>query len=388
MDGRYITEARTAAVSAASAKHLARQDARVLAVLGSGVQARSHIDALTRVRPFEEIRVWGRDAGRGDGAAERRAAARAGAPRSPPASAEAAARSARTSSRWSPRRASRCCGANGSATARTSAPSAPAGPISARWTRALVRDARVFVDSRAGALAEAGDLVIPIQEGAIDASHIAGELGDVFGGRDAGTAERRRDHDLQVAGDGGRGRGGRAPGVRTSVGARPGRGFVLEVRGCDWFAVAVAVSSMQATADCQCNLLTATANCLLRALLPLGPALLHHLGHALPRFGRHLAAAALAAGRSGNRCRLQPAATAATARPAFEPTRLRSCAACAVSAASLFRVSAISRSIPPSAQPISSADRISTSSGFLRGLPLGIYPLREPCGAASHALWP
>ena len=64
MDGRYITEARTAAVSAASAKHLARNDARVLAVLGSGVQARSHIDALTRVRTFEEIRVWGRDAGR------------------------------------------------------------------------------------------------------------------------------------------------------------------------------------------------------------------------------------------------------------------------------------------------------------------------------------
>jgi ornithine cyclodeaminase len=48
---------------------------------------------------------------------------------------------------------------------------------------ALVRDARVFVDSRAGALAEAGDLVIPLEEGAFDASHIAGELGDVFGGR-------------------------------------------------------------------------------------------------------------------------------------------------------------------------------------------------------------
>src|SRR6266852_5387098 len=60
MDGRYITEARTAAVSAASAKHLARRDARVLAVLGSGVQARSHIDALSRVMPFEEVRVWGR----------------------------------------------------------------------------------------------------------------------------------------------------------------------------------------------------------------------------------------------------------------------------------------------------------------------------------------
>src|SRR6186713_3145775 len=64
LDGRYITEARTAAVSAASAKHLAREDAHVLAVLGSGVQAHSHIDALARVRPFDEIRVWGRHQGR------------------------------------------------------------------------------------------------------------------------------------------------------------------------------------------------------------------------------------------------------------------------------------------------------------------------------------
>jgi ornithine cyclodeaminase/alanine dehydrogenase-like protein (mu-crystallin family) len=51
---------------------------------------------------------------------------------------------------------------------------------------ALVKAARVFVDSRQGALAEAGDLVIPIKEGAIDAAHIAAELGDVFGGRAAG----------------------------------------------------------------------------------------------------------------------------------------------------------------------------------------------------------
>jgi ornithine cyclodeaminase/alanine dehydrogenase-like protein (mu-crystallin family) len=53
---------------------------------------------------------------------------------------------------------------------------------------ALVKDARLFVDSRIGALAEAGDIVIPIREGAFDASHIAAELGDVFGGR----AEGRR----------------------------------------------------------------------------------------------------------------------------------------------------------------------------------------------------
>jgi len=48
---------------------------------------------------------------------------------------------------------------------------------------ALVRDARVFVDSRVGALAEAGDLVIPIKESAIDESHIVAEIGDVCGGR-------------------------------------------------------------------------------------------------------------------------------------------------------------------------------------------------------------
>ena len=58
MDGRYITEMRTAAVSAAATKLLASPDARCLAVLGSGVQARSHVEALRLVRPFEEIRVW------------------------------------------------------------------------------------------------------------------------------------------------------------------------------------------------------------------------------------------------------------------------------------------------------------------------------------------
>ena len=58
MDGRLITEMRTAAVSAAATKLLAPRDAKVLAILGSGVQARSHLEALQLVRQFEEIRVW------------------------------------------------------------------------------------------------------------------------------------------------------------------------------------------------------------------------------------------------------------------------------------------------------------------------------------------
>jgi thiomorpholine-carboxylate dehydrogenase len=58
MDGRLITEMRTAAVSAAATKFLASPDAKILAILGSGVQARSHVEALRLVRDFEEVRVW------------------------------------------------------------------------------------------------------------------------------------------------------------------------------------------------------------------------------------------------------------------------------------------------------------------------------------------
>ena len=58
MDGRLITEMRTAAVSAAATKLLAAPDSKILAILGSGVQARSHMEALRLVRQFDEIRVW------------------------------------------------------------------------------------------------------------------------------------------------------------------------------------------------------------------------------------------------------------------------------------------------------------------------------------------
>jgi alanine dehydrogenase len=58
MDGRLITEMRTAAMSAVATRLLARTDAAVLGILGSGVQARSHLEALRLVRSFREVRVW------------------------------------------------------------------------------------------------------------------------------------------------------------------------------------------------------------------------------------------------------------------------------------------------------------------------------------------
>ena len=70
MDGTYITATRTAAGSALATRLLAREDARVLAILGAGVQARTHADALRRVRNFEEVLVASRDSARAAALAE------------------------------------------------------------------------------------------------------------------------------------------------------------------------------------------------------------------------------------------------------------------------------------------------------------------------------
>ena len=74
LDGRLITEMRTAAVSAAVTKYAAKPDARVLALLGSGVQADAHLDALKQVRPIDEVRVWSRTKAHAEAFAERHGA--------------------------------------------------------------------------------------------------------------------------------------------------------------------------------------------------------------------------------------------------------------------------------------------------------------------------
>jgi len=60
LDGRLITEMRTAATSAAVVRKVAPGEAKVLAILGSGVQALSHLEAMTRIRPISDIRIWSR----------------------------------------------------------------------------------------------------------------------------------------------------------------------------------------------------------------------------------------------------------------------------------------------------------------------------------------
>jgi len=170
MDGRLITEVRTAAVSAVATEFLARPDASVLAIIGSGVQARSHLEALRLVRDFREVRVW----------SPRRAAAfaeehgvRAAA------AAEEAVR-----------------GADVVVTATTS----PTPVLSGEWLSPgvhinavgaprpnwrelddeVLRRSRVYVDSREAAQKESGDVIA--------AGEISAEIGEVT----AGTKPGRR----------------------------------------------------------------------------------------------------------------------------------------------------------------------------------------------------
>jgi ornithine cyclodeaminase/alanine dehydrogenase-like protein (mu-crystallin family) len=168
MDGRLITEMRTGAASAAATQVLAREDASVLAVIGSGAQARSHIEALRLARTFGEIRVW----------SPRNAAALAsevGA--TVAASAEAAVR-----------------GADIIVTATTSkepvvrgewiSPGAHINAVGAArpdWRELdddLVMKAKIYVDSRAAASVESGDVRA--------APRVHAEIGDVFAGRAKG----------------------------------------------------------------------------------------------------------------------------------------------------------------------------------------------------------
>ena len=188
MDGRYITEARTAAVSAVSAKLLARDDAGVLAILGSGVQARSHLEALSRVRRLRDVRVWSPTREHRERfVVEMRA--HVDAPMRAAASVDDAVDGADLIALVTAARRPVLRGNQVMDGAHICAVGA-ARPDQREMDTALVARGRLYVDSRTGALAEAGDIVLPIAEGALAPSAIAGELGEVAAGRAAGRTSR------------------------------------------------------------------------------------------------------------------------------------------------------------------------------------------------------
>jgi len=166
MDGRLITEMRTAAVSAVATKLLASPDAKILAILGSGVQARSHVEALRLVRQFGEVRVWSPNREHAERFAKEIGATAV--------SAEQAVRGAdvvvtATSSKLPVLKGAwlkRGCHVNGIGACRPD------------W-RELDDEAMsnvVFVDSREGAMKESGDVVL-------SNAKIYGELGEALAGK-------------------------------------------------------------------------------------------------------------------------------------------------------------------------------------------------------------
>jgi alanine dehydrogenase len=172
IDGRYITEVRTAAVSAVSVRQLARADARVLGVLGSGIQARSHVEALRLVRDFREIRAWSPNAER-----LRSFAAETGVRAME--TAEAVVRGAdvvvTATSSTAPVIWNEWVG-EGTHVIAVGA----CVPSQRELDPALVARARLVVDSREAVLLEAGDVVLGIAEGLWTADHIiAAELGEL-----------------------------------------------------------------------------------------------------------------------------------------------------------------------------------------------------------------
>jgi alanine dehydrogenase len=190
MDGRYITEARTAAVSAVSARYLARPEASTLAIIGSGVQARSHLEAFNEVRSLTGVRVWSPN------------------PRSRERFIDEMSGhvSARLQNSTSAQAAVDGADLIVLATASPDpviddawvAPGAHVVSVGAcrpdqrEMAPELVARSRVFVDSRAAALVESGDVVLGMREQRFGADHIAGELGDVVLGRVPGRTDNNQ----------------------------------------------------------------------------------------------------------------------------------------------------------------------------------------------------
>lgn len=180
IDASSITAIRTAAASGAATRALAREDAGDLAILGAGVQARTHLDAMRAVRPVRRVRVWTRDRARAQRFAEA-----SPMPVEIMPSARAAVEGADLICTVTAAREPILEGAWLRPGAHINAAGACFAAARELDTAAVVRS-RLFIDRRESTLAESGDFLIPRAEGAIGDDHIIGEIGDVLLGRIAG----------------------------------------------------------------------------------------------------------------------------------------------------------------------------------------------------------
>ena len=196
MDATRLTAWRTGAASALASRYLSRPDASRLLMVGAGALAPQLVRAHASVRPIREVAIWNRSrrprprAGRGTGAE--------------PAS------TSPSPTTWRPP----CAAADIVSTATLSAEPLVRGawlrpgthvdcvgayrPSMRETDDEVVRRARIFVDTRAGAFGEAGDILQPLQAGVIGKEAVLGDLFDLTRGTVAGRADARGNHPLQV----------------------------------------------------------------------------------------------------------------------------------------------------------------------------------------------
>jgi len=181
LDATAITAIRTAAASAVATDVLAKPDAGDLAILGSGAQAASHLDAMRTVRPLRRVRVWSRTRANAERFAKDASAA-SPVPVEVSSSADEAVRGADLICTTTSAREPILSSAAVSPGAHVNA----VGACFATWREldtALVRRARFYADCRESCLNEAGDFLRAKSDGAIDDGHLLGELGEVLIGR-------------------------------------------------------------------------------------------------------------------------------------------------------------------------------------------------------------
>jgi ornithine cyclodeaminase/alanine dehydrogenase-like protein (mu-crystallin family) len=186
MDASEITAIRTAAVSGVATRTLSRQDASDVAILGSGVQAKTHLEAMLLARDVKRVRVWSRNF-----ANAQRFASRQSERHNRIVEAVEHAQDAVTG-------ADIVCTVTSSRTPVLQGEWLHAGahvnavgtfgPASREIDTTTVVCAKLFTDRRESALKEAGDIMIPIQEGKITPDSISGELGEVLAGTVAGRS--------------------------------------------------------------------------------------------------------------------------------------------------------------------------------------------------------
>ena len=183
LDGAALTALRTAAVSGVATRLLAREGASRLVLFGAGVQAFAHLEAMRAVRPIEEVVVVSRGAERAAALVER--AAEAGLP-------------ARIGTPSDVSDADLICTCTTSERPVVEGEELAAGthvnavgaylPTMRELDTDAVRRARVVVDTREAAFAEAGDLLIPIGEGAIGREHVRADLAELVRGAEVRTS--------------------------------------------------------------------------------------------------------------------------------------------------------------------------------------------------------